>query len=103
MTNSDRVPKEMPLGLAESLAATKVVNQGILTLRQIAFSKFDLEIHGPSSHESIESMDLRETYNVLLQNMTLLRGPEDDNRWGNGYAITPHYMWGQEANYYSYI
>lgn len=93
----------MPLDLAESIAATKIVNQGILTLRQIAFSKFDLEIHGPSSDDSIEWMDLREIYNTLLQNMTFLHGPEDDDRWGNGYATTPHYMWGQEANYYSYI
>ncbi|OQE41462.1 hypothetical protein PENCOP_c005G02375 [Penicillium coprophilum] len=96
-------PKEIPENLVHSLIAAKGVNQGILTLRQIAFSKFDMQIHCPSSHSLIESMHTGDVYNSLLQKMTHLRGPDDRVDWGNGHVTTSHYMWGQEANYYSYL
>ncbi|KAJ5826887.1 hypothetical protein N7447_003650 [Penicillium robsamsonii] len=96
-------PKEIPDSLVHSLIAAKGVNQGILTLRQIAFSKFDMQIHCPSSHSLIESMRTGEVYNSLLQKMTLLKGPDNRVDWGNGHVTTSHYMWGQEANYYSYL
>jgi metallopeptidase MepB len=72
-------------------------------MRQVAFSSFDLKIHSPPSHEDIKSMDIAEIYNSLLQRTTLLQGPDNDYQWGHGYATTPHYIWGQEANYYSYL
>ncbi|KAJ5588517.1 hypothetical protein N7537_011195 [Penicillium hordei] len=96
-------PKEIPKDMVHSLIAAKGVNQGILTLRQLAFSKFDLQIHCPCSHDLIKSMRTGEVYNSLLQKMTLLRGPENRVDWGNGHVTTSHYMWGQEANYYSYL
>lgn len=96
-------PKEIPENLVRSLIAAKKVNQGILTLRQLAFSKFDMQIHCPSSHHLIQSIRTGEIYNSLLQKMTLLQGPENRINWGNGHVTTSHYMWGQEANYYSYL
>ncbi|KAJ5195626.1 uncharacterized protein N7498_009064 [Penicillium cinerascens] len=93
----------LPDHLIRSLSAAKEVNQAISTLRQIAFSKFDMEIHHPVSHKDIISMNLAEVFNTLLQQTTLLNGPENNLKWGNGYATTPHYIWGQEANYYSYV
>ncbi|KAJ5420928.1 hypothetical protein N7465_003447 [Penicillium sp. CMV-2018d] len=96
-------PKEIPEDLVHSLIAAKGVNQGILTLRQLAFSKFDMQIHCPSSHDLIKSMRTGDVYNSLLQKMTLLQGPENRVDWGNGHVTTSHYMWGQEANYYSYL
>ncbi|KAJ5943433.1 hypothetical protein N7516_003601 [Penicillium verrucosum] len=96
-------PKEIPENLVRSLIAAKKVNQGILTLRQLAFSKFDMQIHCPSSHHLIQSIRTGEIYNSLLQKMTLLQGPENNIDWGNGHVTTSHYMWGQEANYYSYL
>ncbi|CAI7594628.1 unnamed protein product [Penicillium discolor] len=96
-------PKEIPENLVRSLIAAKKVNQGILTLRQLAFSKFDMQIHCPSSHHLLQSIRTGEIYNTLLQKMTLLQGPENRIDWGNGHVTTSHYMWGQEANYYSYL
>lgn len=96
-------PKEIPDNLVHSLIAAKGVNQGILTLRQLAFSKFDMQIHCPGSHDLIQSMRTGEVYNSFLQKMTLLQGPENRVDWGNGHVTTSHYMWGQEANYYSYL
>lgn len=95
--------KEIPRSLLESLIEAKSVNQGILTMRQVAFSMFDMQIHCPISHQSLQSMDTCEVYNSLLHATTLLQGPGSDFQWGHGYATTPHYIWGQEANYYSYL
>ncbi|RAK95973.1 M3 family metallopeptidase [Aspergillus ibericus CBS 121593] len=95
-----RPPKEIPESLVQGLAAVKQVNQGILTLRQVAFSKFDMQIHDHCA--SSTSTPIAEVYNSLLQEMTLLQGPGGWD-WGHGYATTSHYMWGQEANYYSYL
>lgn len=51
--------------------ATDLVNQ----VRQ--FSKFDIQIHCPGSHDLIKSMRTGDVYNSLLQKMTLLQGPEN--------------------------
>ncbi|KAJ5963101.1 hypothetical protein N7481_013406 [Penicillium waksmanii] len=103
INHSTRPPKEIPRSLVETLVEARSINQGILTMRQVAFSNFDLEIHCPSSHEAIKSMDIAEIYNSHLQRTTLLQGPNNCYQWGHGYATTPHYIWGQEANYYSYL
>lgn len=100
--DASRPPREIPEDLVKGLAAVKQVNQGILTLRQVAFSAFDMEIHGEHGQEISEGNGIAERYNSLLQEMTLLRGPEEVN-WGHGYATSQHYMWGQEANYFSYL
>ncbi|GKZ37191.1 hypothetical protein AbraIFM66950_008614 [Aspergillus brasiliensis] len=100
--DASRPPREIPEILVRGLAAAKQVNQGILTLRQVAFSIFDMQIHGDRGHDISEGNGIAERYNSLLQDMTLLRGPGELN-WGHGYATTQHYMWGQEANYYSYL
>ncbi|KAJ5447042.1 hypothetical protein N7445_001863 [Penicillium cf. griseofulvum] len=88
-------PKEIPENLVRSLIAAKK--------RQLTFSKFDMQIHCPSSHHLIQSICTGEIYNSLLQKMTLLQGPENRIDWGNGHVTTSHYMWGQEANYYSHL
>lgn len=98
--DASRPPKEIPENLVQGLAAVKQVNQGILTLRQIAFSKFDMQIH--DHHSGSAWAPIAEVYNSRLEEMTLLRGPGGRD-WGHGYATTSHYMWGQEANYYSYL
>lgn len=71
-------------------------------MRQVAFSTFDMEIHCLSSHGAIQSMNIGELYNSLLQETTLLQGPDNDLRWGCAYVMTSHDL-GQEANYYSYL
>jgi metallopeptidase MepB len=101
--HSTRPPKEIPRSLLKRLVEAKSINQGILTMRQVAFSCFDLAIHCQASHGAVKSMDIGAIYNSLLQKATLLWGPDNDYQWGHGYATTPHYIWGQEANYYSYL
>jgi metallopeptidase MepB len=99
-----RPPKEIPDKIIHNLVAAKQLNQGILTLRQVAFSKFDMKIHNPEmSLDEIEGTDISKLYNSLLQEMTGLQWPEDRLRRGHGYATTSHYVWGQEGDYYSYF
>lgn len=100
---STQPPIELPHYLVQNLVAAKQVNQGILTLRQIAFSKFDMRIHNPESHQDVQILQISEIYNSLLQEATQLQGPEGGFKWGNGYVTTSHYVWGQEATYYSYL
>ncbi|OGM47037.1 thimet oligopeptidase, partial [Aspergillus bombycis] len=103
--NNDRAqpPMEIPSALARDLGATKQLNQGILTLRQVAFSKFDMQTHHPTSHRDIETLHIPELYNSLLENTTGLSGPGNGFDWGHAYATTSHFVWGQEASYYSYL
>lgn len=91
-----RPPKEIPLSLVGRLSEAKSINQGILTMRQVAFSTFDMEMHCPRSHSAIQSMNIVEVYNSLLQVATLLQGPESALQWGHSYATTPHYIWGKK-------
>ncbi|KAE8138519.1 thimet oligopeptidase [Aspergillus pseudotamarii] len=101
--NATQPPMELPLVLAQNLGATKQLNQGILTLRQVAFSKFDMQIHNPDSHHAIERMHIPKVYNSLLETTTGLSGPGNVYDWGHGHATTSHFVWGQEASYYSYL
>ncbi|PWY66014.1 zincin [Aspergillus heteromorphus CBS 117.55] len=101
--DSRKPPREIPDDLIEGLVAAKQVNQAILTLRQVAFSKFDMQIHTRSFHSEPNTLSpIAEIYNSHLQEMTLLRGAEGLD-WGHGHATTLHYMWGQDANYFSYL
>ncbi|KAJ5738646.1 thimet oligopeptidase, partial [Penicillium malachiteum] len=101
--NTVQPPRKFPLALAQNLGAAKQLNQGILTLRQVAFSKFDMQIHNPDAHDDIEAMDISGAYFSLLENTTGLGGPGNGYDWGHGHATTSHYVWGQEACYYSYL
>ncbi|KAJ5725344.1 thimet oligopeptidase [Penicillium malachiteum] len=96
-------PKEFPLALARNLGDAKQLNQGILTLRQVAFSRFDMQIHNPDTHQDIETMNISEIYCSTLETTTGLNGPGNGYNWGHGHATTSHYVWGQEASYYSYL
>lgn len=90
--DTPRPPKEIPDELVHNLAAAKQLNEGILTLRQVAFSRFDMMIHNPASHDEIEATDISELYNSLLQDMTGLQWPEQGSYPGSGYATISHYV-----------
>ncbi|KAF5865207.1 hypothetical protein ETB97_004787 [Aspergillus alliaceus] len=87
----------------ETIPETFIQSLIVLTLRQVAFSKVDMRIHNPDSQRAIRNTSIGEVYIPLLQDMTSLRGPEGGLDWRNGYVTTSHYMWDQEANYYSYL
>ena len=62
-----------------------------------------MKIHNPVSHDEIEAADISELYNSLLDDMIGLQWLEYRLRRLSGYATASHYIWGQEANYYSYL
>ncbi|RAH46718.1 M3 family metallopeptidase [Aspergillus brunneoviolaceus CBS 621.78] len=104
-----RTPKQIPTSLLTALLAAKPLNLALLTLRQIAFSTFDLAVHHPTSPTALQSLDIAATYNRLLEETTGLQGPSPPSpdqkswTWGHGHVTTAHYVWSQEANYYSYL
>ncbi|KAG6006985.1 hypothetical protein E4U21_006505 [Claviceps maximensis] len=101
--SSEQPQNEIPDDVVTTLVAAKKINVGIKTARQVALSLFDMKIHHPPSHRQLESMDIAKEYYDSLTRMSGLRGPADGSTVGNGHCTTPHYIWGQEANYYSYL
>ncbi|KID86489.1 Peptidase M3A/M3B [Metarhizium guizhouense ARSEF 977] len=95
--------KQIPEEMLSALIAAKNVNSAIWTARQVGLSIFDMKVHNPSSHEELEGLDIAKEYYTSITEATGLQGPEDEATLGNGYSTTAHFMWGQEANYYSYI
>ncbi|KAG8424482.1 hypothetical protein J3458_001269 [Metarhizium acridum] len=95
--------KQIPEDMLSALIAAKNVNSAIWTARQVGLSIFDMKVHNPSSHEELEGLDIAEEYYTSITEATGLQGPEDAATLGNGHSTTAHFMWGQEANYYSYI
>ena len=99
-------PQQIPLETVQQLCSAKEVNQALLTLRQIGLSIFDMTIHSPATHEEALKLDISSIYNGCIRDYGLLDGPEalgEDLNWGHGYAISQHFIWGQDANYYSYL
>lgn len=99
----DAPEKQIPPEMVSALIAAKNVNSGIATARQVGLSLFDMKVHNPSSHEELENMDIAKEYYGSITEATGFQGPEDGRFIGNGHSTTAHYMWGQEANYYSYV
>ncbi|POR37481.1 Neurolysin, putative [Tolypocladium paradoxum] len=95
--------KELPRELIAELIASKHVNQGISTSRLVALGMFDMQVHDPKSSGDLETTSIANTYSSLLRDVTHLAGPKDGASMGHGYATTAHFMWGAEANYYSYL
>lgn len=96
-------PRTIPHDLVDSLRASKHVNGGLAAMRQVAFGFFDLKVHSAETREEIEAMDMSKTYYSFLLDLTQLKATGDLSALGHGYAVTAHYVWGAEMNYYSYI
>ncbi|KAJ6447185.1 H/ACA ribonucleoprotein complex non-core subunit NAF1 [Purpureocillium lavendulum] len=96
-------PRQIPDELTESLIASKNVNAGILASRQVALALFDMKVHDPPTHASLEGMDIVGTYYSLLEELTGLAGLDNGSPLGNAHVITAHFVWGVEASYYSYL
>lgn len=99
---SERIPDD----LVSNLIKTKNMNGALFNLRQLHFGIFDMTIHEPKDHESIQDMQISEIYNGLRRNISSLDGPEvfgEGNDWGNGQATFGHLMGGYDAGYYGYL
>lgn len=108
-TKGDEKPSErIPDTLISNLIKAKNLNVALFNLRQLHFGLFDMFIHEPSSHESLEQVNISEKYNSLrrelchLDGMEVLDGSVGDG-WGNGQATFGHLMGGYDAGYYGYL
>ncbi|RVX67236.1 hypothetical protein B0A52_09273 [Exophiala mesophila] len=100
-------PEEhIPDDLIEKLIKTKNLNGALFNLRQLHFGIFDMTIHEPKDHASLEALNITETYNGLRKDISKIDGPEvlgEGNGWGNGQATFGHLMGGYDAGYYGYL
>lgn len=99
---SERIPDD----LISKLIKTKNMNGALFNLRQLHFGIFDMTIHEPKDHKTIEDMKISELYNGLRKDISKLDGPEvfgEGDAWGNGQATFGHLMGGYDAGYYGYL
>jgi len=98
--NSSRPEERIPDDLIAKLIKTKNLNGALFNLRQLHFGIFDMTIHEPKDHETLEKMKISETYNELRKDISKFEGPEvlgAGHGWGNGQATFGHLMGGYDA------
>lgn len=99
-SNSGKPEERIPDDLIQKLIKTKNLNGALFNLRQLHFGIFDMTIHEPKDHATIEAMNISETYNSLRKDISKIDGPEvfgEGNGWGNGQATFGHLMGGYDA------
>jgi metallopeptidase MepB len=104
-SNAEKAEERIPDDLIEKLIKTKNLNSALFNLRQLHFGIFDMTIHEPKDHASLEAMDISETYNALRKDISKIEGPEvlgEGNKWGNGQATFGHLMGGYDAGKNAY-
>lgn len=92
--------EHIPDDLIQKLIKTKNLNGALFNLRQLHFGIFDMTIHEPKDHASLEELNISETYNALRKDISKIDGPEmlgQGNGWGNGQATFGHLMGGYDA------
>lgn len=62
----------------------------IAQLKDVFFSTFDMLIHTPTSHKTLEAMNLAESFNKLKSEIYSLPGGEasDGWEWGHGESVS---------------
>jgi len=98
--DAEKPEERIPDDLIEKLIKTKNLNGALFNLRQLHFGIFDMTIHEPNDHETIEKMKISEKYNWLRKDISKLDGPEvlgNGDDWGNGQATFGHLMGGYDA------
>ena len=101
--NTGKPDERLPDDLIQKLIKTKNMNGAMFNLRQLHFGTFDMAIHEPKDHATVEKMDITELYNSLRHDISKIDGPEslgDGNKWGNGQATFGHLMGGYDAGKY---
>ncbi|KAK5055997.1 hypothetical protein LTR84_012548 [Exophiala bonariae] len=105
-SNVTKPEEHIPDDLIQKLIKTKNLNGALFNLRQLHFGIFDMTIHEPKDHASLEQLNISETYNALRKDISKIDGPEalgEGNGWGNGQATFGHLMGGYDAGYYGYL
>jgi metallopeptidase MepB len=99
-SDASKPEERIPDDLIQKLIKTKNLNGALFNLRQLHFGIFDMTIHEPKDHSSLEAMNISETYNALRKDISKIDGPEvlgEGNGWGNGQATFGHLMGGYDA------
>ena len=99
-TRTEKPEERIPDDLIQKVIKTKNLNGALFNLRQLHFGIFDMTIHEPKDHATLEKMELSETYNALRKDISKIDGPEvlgEGNAWGNGEATFGHLMGGYDA------
>jgi thimet oligopeptidase len=87
----------MPDALIEKLIASRLVNSGLLNLRQLFFGIYDLTIHAGSGIS--DPAKLNELYEKLRGEISMI--PQAPGVWP--VATWGHLMGGYDAAYYGYM
>lgn len=89
--------QSLPDDLIDKLIQSKLVNVGLLNLRQLFFARYDMAIHaGEGVHDSRQ---LNELYARLKREVSLI--PQASNVWP--VATWGHLMGGYDSGYYGYL
>jgi len=104
--SKERPQRQLPLDLIERLV--KARNPGLATneLRKIAQSKYDFMVHGQTSRQELEALDLSVLFNKMhtqtsgIQNLEVETGRWD---WGHGFASLRQITQGYDAYVYAYV
>lgn len=98
--HSGKPDEIIPDDLINKLIKTKNLNGALFNLRQLHFGIFDMAIHEPKDHETLEHMKVSELFNSLRKDICKIDGPEvlgEGNEWGHGQATFGHLMGGYDA------
>jgi thimet oligopeptidase len=87
----------LPDELIAALVKSKNVNSGLVYLRQLFFSKFDMYIHSAEYQSSSEPVD--KVYQRMRGEISLISQPDESNP----IASFGHMMGGYDAGYYGYL
>ena len=105
-SSGDQPPERLPDDTVAKLVTTKHVNAAIPTLRQLAISVFDMEMHSNKPPEDLANLEVSKEYNKIRRNLCQLEDLSDLGKGygsGHGWAIYPHLMHGYDAGFYSYL
>ena len=83
----------LPSTLIANLIASKNVNEGLSTLRQIFFATFDMKVH------SGKGISIQKTWDALREEITMIPNIPGSH----GYSTFGHIMGGYDAGYYGYL
>lgn len=89
--------ESLPDDLIDKLIASRLVNAGLLNLRQLFFATYDMTIHAHPTPLSVD--DLNRMYADLRHRITMLQQPPNvtpASTWG-------HLMGGYDSGYYGYM
>ena len=98
MSSHHQSGKPLPDELIEKLISSRLVNAGLLNLRQLFFGIYDMTIHAGEEGVSTASR-LSQLYEMLRSEITLLDQPPNLHpaaTWG-------HLMGGYDVGYYGYM